>query len=200
MAVADQGQRLLYILVDASIDFGHSTTVLDTSDLGTRVVHIGDSHILVGSGTIVVEREDVDQHEMGIRTAQQGLALTLLERGGDRTAGLLDTLERRVGCRGHGIGRFPVALRRLVIGLGRVFPAIQLVYKLLGIGILELVDIVRQVFTKQVEVVVRISRDQEALHLLLAVDGGTVVWHLVQKVIARCEHHATHSHRNGSII
>ena len=195
VTVAHVAEGDLEVLVDLLVHFRDRAAVVLGIQFDGDAVDVGDAQVLVAGVGVVVQAEEVDQHEVAVGAAQQRLGhfrgKTGLVDVGDvqfvpASGEFHDRLEGLVGVVDGLVAAFPEILGRVVVGLGDVGPGVALVHETVGSGIVvtHVVHIVRHVFAEEQVGSRGVSGGQQRADLLLAVDLGPVVGHLVQELVA----------------
>ena len=195
IAVADIAEGNLQVLVDLVVHLGHRAPLVLGIQFHGNGVDIGDAEIFVAGIGVVVQAEEVDQHEMAVGAAEQrlrhlggqsglfdGLDIDLAVTAGHP----LDGLERLVGVRDGIIGVLPEVLRAVVRHFRHIFPGVALVHEAAGTGIVvtDIVHVVGHVLAEGQIGIVRIGRSKQRTDFLLGADFRPVVGHLVQELVA----------------
>ena len=195
IAVVDIAEGDLEVLLDLLVDFRDRSTVVLGVQFHGNAVDIGDSEVLVAGVGVVVQAEEVDQHEVVVGAAEQRFGhfrgQSGLLDGGDgelalATGQLLDRLEGLVGVVDRLIAAFPEVLGTVVIRFRDVGPGVALVHETVGSGVVvtHVVHIVRHVLAEEQVGSGRVGGGQQRTDFLRRVDLGPVVGHLVQELVA----------------
>ena len=185
--VIDQGNTLLDILSDELVDLRHGEAGYGTLELRLGLREVRDTEILVAGAAVVGLTEDIDPNEVGIGTAEERFTAGGLQLLG--VAELFDGLQSLVGSTDHAVAGTPEV--RLIVP-GR--PAGGLPeegFVIANVIILEeaavVLDVVGTVLREAHRQERRISRDEEALDLVSAVELCTGIGHGIQVAIAATE-------------
>ena len=135
MRIAHHRQGFLQVTLNLSIHTSHSAALIIHADSCFRLRHVGNTKVGLAGLLIIMLAKQVDQHEVSIRTAEQSLRLGFLQILGRGSAHLFNGEQRLVSCGNRRVAIFPESLRGFVIALCHVAPAIDLVSKAVGVGI-----------------------------------------------------------------
>ena len=195
IAVADIAEGDPEVLVDFLVDLRDRTAVILGVQLHGDAVDVGDAEVLVAGVGVVVQAEEIDQHEVVVGAAQQRLGhfrgQSRLLDGGDgefafATGQLLDRLEGLVGVVDRLVAAFPEIFRTVVVDFRDVGPGVALVHVPVraGVVVTHVVHVVRHVLAEEQVGSGRVGGGQQRADFLRGVDLGPVVGHLVQELVA----------------
>ena len=195
IAVADIAEGDPEVLVDFLVDLRDRTAVILGVQFHGDAVDVGDAEVLVAGVCVVVQAEEIDQHEVVVGAAQQRLGhfrgQSRLLDGGDgefafATGQLLDRLEGLVGVVDRLVAAFPETLRAVVADFRDVGPGVELVHRTVrsGVVVTHVVHVVRHIFAEVQVGSGRVGGGQQRTDFLRGVDLGPVVGHLVQELVA----------------
>ena len=195
IGLAHVREGLLQVAVNHFIDMSHGATLILRVEFGLDSLHIRDTEILVTRILVVIQAEFVNQHEMGVGTAEERFRHLTLKAGRydvidiGRTAEVMDRLERLVGVGDDSITVIPKILRAVVGYFRNIFPPIALVDETIRarIVITDIIYIIRHVLIECQIGILQICRTQQGTDLFDRIDFRTVVRHLIQELVASRE-------------
>jgi len=202
VGIAHIGQGSLQVTVYFLIVLGHGAALVGHADLLLRLLDVGHAQVLCAGLIVVGHGEHVDEQEVVVGAAEQSLGTCLTQFVGCGTACLVDGLQGGIGTGDGSVAGLIEALGRLVVALGHVLPGVDLVGETISVGVVHtvVVHIVRHILVYEYVGVLRIGRGKELNDLFLGIDGGSVVGHLVEEVVARGECHRAHRQGQNRIF
>ena len=185
--VVDQGNTLLDVLSDELVDLRHGEAGYGTLELRLGLREVRDTEILVAGAAVVGLTKDIDPNEVGIGTAEERFTAGGLQLLG--VAKFFDGLQSLVGSTDHAVAGTPEV--RLIIPSRPAGGFPEEGFVIANMIILEeaavVLDVVGTVLREAHRQERRISRDEEALDLVSAVELCTGIGHGIQVAIAATE-------------
>ena len=185
MAVPHHGETLLQVGLDLLVHLGDRPALILRTERLFRLRDVRDAQVRRAGLLVVLHREDVHEHEMGVGPADERLAVRL-DQG--RVVAQPHLVHRFDGLVGVGDGQVEIApdvLRALVVALGDVLPVPDFVAEPGGLRILDavVVEIVRHQLGDAGITRRGIGGAHQRNRFLRGVDFRTVVRVLVQELV-----------------